>query len=238
MLPPRGRRRPVKVRSNSDLRDAVAEAVARAAAQGPLVPRAPEDEPADMYEELARLATEEVLAESSRSEEGDGATAPADEGTVGELDLSKTSVRSDRLVVEAASLQWENEVRQAEGSEGATTEVTAVQAAVEVSVASYREPQSARLEEPDETPLSVREPDGPMSFSLDEPVTEGEGAHEPGSEAAALAQAAIAAEDALVAQDADQLGAPGTGEVPEETLAAAEAIVTEALAGPGHAASS
>ena len=54
VLPPCGRRRPVKVRSNSDLRDAVAEAVARAVAQGPLVPRAPEDEPADMYEELAR----------------------------------------------------------------------------------------------------------------------------------------------------------------------------------------
>ncbi len=44
VLPPSARRRPARVRSTSDLRDAVAGAVARAAAQGPLAPHGPDDE--------------------------------------------------------------------------------------------------------------------------------------------------------------------------------------------------
>ena len=47
VLPPMARRRPSRVRSTSDLREAVADAVARAAAQGPLMPRGPDDEVAE-----------------------------------------------------------------------------------------------------------------------------------------------------------------------------------------------
>ena len=71
VLPPMARRRPTRVRSNSDLRDAVADAVARAAAQGPLVPRGPDEEYEETGAEMAQSSAlwPESPAETPSSEE-------------------------------------------------------------------------------------------------------------------------------------------------------------------------
>ena len=73
VLPPMARRRPTRVRSNSDLRDAVADAVARAAAQGPLLPRGPDEE----YEETSA----EMAQSSALWPESPGETPSSEEAT-------------------------------------------------------------------------------------------------------------------------------------------------------------
>jgi hypothetical protein len=76
ILPPMARRRPTRARSTSDLREAVADAVARAAAQGPLIPRGFEDEP-EAGEAESDLSTAQGPAPlTSRTESSVEKTAP------------------------------------------------------------------------------------------------------------------------------------------------------------------
>ncbi|MGA3353481.1 MAG: hypothetical protein ABSD85_09895 [Acidimicrobiales bacterium] len=79
VLPPSARRRPSKVRSTSDLRDAVAGAVARAAAQGPLSPHGldeEEDSDSDTGLEHSELTPETAEADDSAVETAPGPDSP------------------------------------------------------------------------------------------------------------------------------------------------------------------
>ena len=86
VLPPMARRRPSRVRSTSDLREAVADAVARAAAQGPLLPRGPEDE-LEEDDEATVLPVPEGLAPSPEETAPSPATTPPQQPVPGTSEL-------------------------------------------------------------------------------------------------------------------------------------------------------
>ena len=171
--PPRARRRPSTVRSPSDLRDAVAGAVARAAAQGPLMPRSPEDHAglgpgeARAYEKLARDEAPygtQAPVEPEPGVPGMRVYDPYEEFTrlAGEHALSNAGPRrrSNRLSSSPETSPVSVPVPSGEGAEPAPAETVAGAAGSDVSLVASIAPSEPEVLEPELVVTGESEPAG------------------------------------------------------------------------------